>query len=217
MFRNMKVLVALVLVLVSVFALSAAAMADSTIDDILALVNQERAAAGLKPVSLNNGLNQVAGVRAEEASEVFEHARPDGKSWKTAFAEAGIDSNYRGENLAYGQTTAEEVFNAWMNSASHRSNILNGNFTDLGIALYEKDGVIYWAQSFANTGKTTNSDKKESGAKEEKTSSSSNEKTTASNTQTSAKSESTDAPSIDLNVVRQRTAAAPTVATNPGL
>ena len=54
-----------------------------------------------------------------------------------------------GENIAYGQTTSEDVMNAWMNSAGHRANILGEKYTHIGIGVYESGGVIYWSQFFS--------------------------------------------------------------------
>jgi len=51
---------------------------------------------------------------------------------------------YEGENIAWGYDTSEAVVNGWMNSEGHRSNILNGNYTDIGIGY--NNG--YWVQNF---------------------------------------------------------------------
>ena len=53
-----------------------------------------------------------------------------------------------GENIAYGQSSPDEVMTAWMNSAGHRANILNASFTKLGVGVYQSGGTLYWAQIF---------------------------------------------------------------------
>ena len=58
----------------------------------------------------------------------------------------GISYKSAGENIAQGQTTAKAVVNAWMNSEGHRANILNKNYTHIGVG-YVKDGN-YWTQMF---------------------------------------------------------------------
>ena len=53
-----------------------------------------------------------------------------------------------GENIAYGQSTPQQVMNAWMNSSGHRANILNENFTTIGVGYTVINGTAYWAQLF---------------------------------------------------------------------
>jgi len=56
-----------------------------------------------------------------------------------------------GENIAYGQNTADEVMKSWMNSSEHKKNILNKNFTYMGIGTStDKSGKIYWCVVFSN-------------------------------------------------------------------
>lgn len=117
-------------------------------DAVIALVNEARAAAGVSPVVKNESLLPAANHRAEEAAEKFSHTRPNGSAWKTVFEEFGIESEYRGENLAFGQKSAAAVMKAWMNSTGHRKNILNERFTDMAVGYYESNGVPYWSQLF---------------------------------------------------------------------
>ena len=106
-------------------------------------VNQQRAAAGLKGLSWSNGLEQASDVRAVEASEVWSHSRPDGSDYWTVNS-----SIVYGENLAKGFNTAEEAVDAWMNSISHRDNILFPDYKTGAIAIHIKDGQWYWANEF---------------------------------------------------------------------
>ncbi|KYH34777.1 cysteine-rich secretory protein family protein [Clostridium tepidiprofundi DSM 19306] len=60
-----------------------------------------------------------------------------------------INFTMAGENIALGQRTPKEVMNSWMNSPGHRSNILNPNYTEIGVGIaYSKDRGIYWTQMF---------------------------------------------------------------------
>ncbi|GAA3328549.1 hypothetical protein GCM10020331_072940 [Ectobacillus funiculus] len=58
----------------------------------------------------------------------------------------GISYSYAGENIAKGQRSADEVVTAWMNSPGHRANILNGNYTHIGIG--HTSSQDYWTQMF---------------------------------------------------------------------
>ena len=122
---------------------------DSYASQVVNLVNQERAKAGLAPLSLNDQASSAAMTRARELSSSFSHTRPSGQSFSTALTEAGLAFQGAGENIAYGQTSPEEVMNGWMNSAGHRANILSADFTEIGVAHYENgSGTDYWVQLF---------------------------------------------------------------------
>ena len=111
--------------------------------EVLDLVNARRAEEGLKALEWDKGLETCALVRAQEIVTKFSHTRPNGQSWYT------VNSDLMwGENLAKGYTSAEEVMEAWMNSPSHAENILMADFTACGIAIYEKNGKLYFAQEF---------------------------------------------------------------------
>lgn len=110
---------------------------------ILELVNQHRAAAGLQPLTWDNDLENCAGVRAYECSQRFAHIRPDGSQWYTVNQQI-----MHGENLAYGYKTADAAVTAWMNSPSHRFNILYPDFRRCSIAIYKNGNVLYYAQEF---------------------------------------------------------------------
>lgn len=116
---------------------------------ILNLVNEERAKAGLSSVKLDTNITAAANVRAVEIKESFSHTRPDGSSFSTALKEQGVSYRGSGENIAWGQKSPEQVMNAWMNSDGHRANILNQNFKNIGVGYYQDaNGVNYWVQLF---------------------------------------------------------------------
>ena len=116
---------------------------------VVELVNAERAKAGLTPLKMNQKAANAAKVRAREISSVFSHSRPNGKGFQTALDDAGVSYRSYGENIAYGQKSPQAVMNQWMNSSGHRANILNPNFTEIGVGHYKTaDGVDYWTQLF---------------------------------------------------------------------
>lgn len=124
---------------------SSSSSADSVRSQILKLVNQARAEAGLKPLSSSSALNSAAQTRAQELSQLYSHNRPDGSSCFTVLGEKGISYRTAGENIAVGYQTAQQVFNAWMNSEGHRKNILSEKFTQMGVGYTAQQG---WTQLF---------------------------------------------------------------------
>lgn len=118
---------------------------------ITELVNQHRAAAGLNPVTYSAELSMPAQTRAFEIEKSFSHTRPDGRYFSTALKDYGISYRFCGENIAWGQKSPEEVVTAWMNSPSHRANILHKSFTKLGVGYQQNArGVNYFTQLFTN-------------------------------------------------------------------
>lgn len=117
------------------------------INDVLKLVNAERTKYNLNLLTLDNDLISAAMIRSEEIIRLFEHKRPDGSAITT------ISPKIQGENIASGHPTAAQVVLAWMNSPTHRANILNGNFTTMGIGYTKLDNDpsgygTYWVQLF---------------------------------------------------------------------
>ena len=113
--------------------------------EVLDLVNAERAKNGLSPLVLDPELASNANVRAKEIVEQISHTRPNGESCDTAVT---VNWSYIGENIAMGYPTPEAVMNGWMNSDGHRKNILNGDFTKIGIGVCSSGGAMYWVQLF---------------------------------------------------------------------
>lgn len=120
----------------------------SYVEQVVALVNEERAKEGLSPVALDSQISAAAQVRAKEAAQSFSHTRPNGSSCFTALKEAGISYRGAGENIAYGQATPSAVMQDWMNSSGHRANIMNAKYTKIGVGYTVINGVAYWAQFF---------------------------------------------------------------------
>ena len=124
---------------------------DSYVDEVIRIVNEERAKQGLQPLKKNNDLCKVAGIRATETTSLFSHTRPNGESCFTILKEYNISYMTVGENIAAGQQTPTEVMNAWMNSQGHRENIMNSSFGQIGVGVVKGGSYgIYWVQMFTN-------------------------------------------------------------------
>ena len=124
------------------------ASSSSMTDQVVELVNKEREKAGLSALTADDTLNEVAALRAEELIKKFDHTRPDGTPCFTAFDEAGAKYFTAGENIAWGQKSADSVMESWMNSSGHKANILGKNFTKIGVGCVKYNGSYYWVQVF---------------------------------------------------------------------
>ena len=108
---------------------------------------------GLSGLAYDYQLEEVAKIRAAEIAVRFSHTRPDGSKWSTAFPAGNY---YRGENIACGQTSAQEAFDSFREEdedyagQGHRRNMLQKHFTRVGLAAVEVNGTIYWVQEFAS-------------------------------------------------------------------
>ena len=127
--------------------------AGSTVqaDQVLELVNQERAKQGLKALTLSDELTNVATIKAKDMRDknYFDHTSPTYGSPFDMMRHFGINYSSAGENIAAGQKTAQEVMNSWMNSSGHRANILNENYEQLGVGYIQGGSYgTYWVQMF---------------------------------------------------------------------
>ncbi|RHW36185.1 LysM peptidoglycan-binding domain-containing protein [Lysinibacillus yapensis] len=116
--------------------------------EVLNLVNKERANAGLPALKMDWELARVAEHKSQDmaAKNYFSHTSPTYGSPFTMMKNYGIQYKAAGENIAMGQTSAQQVVNAWMNSSGHRANILNKSYTHMGVG-YVQNGH-YWTQMF---------------------------------------------------------------------
>lgn len=116
--------------------------------EVVALVNRQRAANGLSPLTLSEKLCSGARMKSQDMRDkgYFNHTSPTYGSPFAMMASLGIAYRAAGENIAMGYPTAEAVVNAWMSSAGHRANILSGSYTSIGVG-YIADGN-YWTQWF---------------------------------------------------------------------
>ncbi|GGY58484.1 hypothetical protein GCM10010363_44920 [Streptomyces omiyaensis] len=121
----------------------------SAADQVLSLVNAERAKAGCGPLTANAALARAAQGHSDDmaARDFFDHTNPDGAGPGERVTAAGYPWATYGENIAMGQTTAEQVMEGWMNSPGHRANILNCDFKEIGVGV-QTDGGPYWTQVF---------------------------------------------------------------------
>lgn len=113
----------------------------------LTIINNYRTKAGIGKLTLDNELCFAAGVRAEEMASKFSHTRPDGRSCFTVLDDYSIRCKGTvGENIASGYNTPTDVMEGWMNSDGHRANILNSDYTKVGLSVNGR----YWVQVFSN-------------------------------------------------------------------
>ncbi|MET9570024.1 CAP domain-containing protein [Streptomyces virginiae] len=127
---------------------SPAPAASGSVAAVLALVNQERAAAGCQAVTLNAKLTKAAQDHSADmaANSNMSHTGSDGSDPGARITRAGYAWSTYGENVAYGYSTPEKVMEGWMNSPGHRENILNCSFKEIGIGLAQPNH--YWTQDF---------------------------------------------------------------------
>jgi len=116
--------------------------------EVIQLVNVERANAGLPALKYDWELARVAEHKSQDMADknYFSHTSPTYGSPFNMMKNYGINYRSAGENIAQGQKTAAQVVDAWMNSEGHRANILNKNYTHIGVGYVAKGN--YWTQMF---------------------------------------------------------------------
>ncbi len=116
--------------------------------EVVNITNEERQKHGLAPLQVDGELSKVAREKSQDmaANGYFSHNSPTYGSPFNMMKSFGITYRTAGENIAKGQQSPEEVVNAWMNSEGHRANILNPNFTHIGVGFVEQGN--YWTQQF---------------------------------------------------------------------
>jgi hypothetical protein len=116
--------------------------------------NVNRAEENLTPLALNQTLNEVAQLKADDMASkgYFAHTSPEGLTPWHWFNKAGYSFYYAGENLAVNFIDSKDLVSAWMNSPSHRANIVNYNFTEIGIGIakgqYKGSEAVFVVQMF---------------------------------------------------------------------
>lgn len=121
--------------------------------DVLGLVNKEREKVGLFALEWGETCAAGAQTRAEESVILYEHKRPDGSSWDSVCQP--MRGGVAGENLAAGNTAVspETVVQTWMDSDSHRANILSDKFTKMAVGfVFDPNSKYktYWSQFFSS-------------------------------------------------------------------
>ena len=116
--------------------------------EVVRLVNAQRAQNGLKPLAEHWELSRVARYKSADMAgkRYFSHESPTYGSPYQMMRSLGISFRSAGENIAYGQRTPAAVVGAWMNSSGHRANILNSSYTHIGVGYHEAGN--YWTQMF---------------------------------------------------------------------
>lgn len=107
------------------------------VNDLLKDTNKIRAESGLSPLKYNNILASAAQKKAQHMfkNNYWAHVAPDGtEPWDFILGE-NYDYLYAGENLAKNFSTSDDVVDAWYNSPSHKENLLNKNYTEIGFAI----------------------------------------------------------------------------------
>ncbi|MFP3987148.1 sigma-70 family RNA polymerase sigma factor [Streptomyces sp. E11-3] len=121
--------------------------ADTPAEQVLAIVNAERAKAGCSAVTMDARLSRAAQLHSEDmsANDYFDHRSQDGRTFGDRAKAQGHPSP-GAENIARGQNSPESVMEAWMNSQGHRDNILNCSLSTMGIGVVTDDWT--WTQVF---------------------------------------------------------------------
>lgn len=117
-------------------------VSDISASELVSGTNAERREQGLSELRTNEALSQAAFLKARDmfANNYWAHTSPGGTTpWKW-LADAGYNYDVAGENLAKNYPTASATINAWMNSESHRENVLNDKYQDVGFAVV--DGML---------------------------------------------------------------------------
>ncbi len=120
---------------------------DISVNKLFELTNQQREKNGLKDLKYNSELAQAAYAKAQDmfAENYWAHYSPTGKTpWDFILA-SGYKYEYAGENLAKNFLFSSGVVDAWMNSPSHRENILNDHYTDVGFSVV--NGILNGEQT----------------------------------------------------------------------
>lgn len=129
---------------------------DSALEvELIGLINQERIAAGLGLLTAQAQLTTAARLHSDDmaCNGFFSHTSPTNGTFFDRIAAAGYIHSWAGENLAAGYATPAEVVESWMASEGHRENILNDNYTEIGVGYAywsSSDYDIYWTVVFAS-------------------------------------------------------------------
>lgn len=124
------------------------------------LANEDRAELGLKELAINDKLVSAAALKASDMADksYFAHVSPEGKTPWYWIQQAGYSYIYAGENLAVNFDESQDVQNAWMNSPTHKANIINNRYTEIGIStaegMYKGKKTMFVVQMFGSPKKS---------------------------------------------------------------
>lgn len=135
-------------------------MAAVITSSLVRLANDDRQDRNLGGLTTDPLLVAAAQAKADDMAKkgYFAHTSPDGRTSWSWFRDAGYAFSHAGENLAVNFSDSGDVEQAWMNSPTHRANILNGNFTEVGIATavgeYQGKKTVFVVQMFGTPAQT---------------------------------------------------------------
>ena len=121
-------------------------------DEVIKYTNSYRKEVNAKALKYDEKLSIVATIRVIEIAyyDKFDHVRPNGLTFSSVIRDLNINYGYCGENIAYGYLDSEEVSVAWKESKGHYKNMVNTQYTKIGVGYYEYNNTIYWAQIFTD-------------------------------------------------------------------
>jgi hypothetical protein len=146
----------LIIIPFMVYLPKTAFFADISKAVLIELTNKERISLGLQPLTENPKLAEAANLKANDmlTKDYFAHESPQGINPWYWFKLAGYNYKFAGENLAIGFIDSEEVIDGWLNSPSHRKNLLSPNYSEIGIAAvkgdFEGNETVAVVQLFGN-------------------------------------------------------------------
>lgn len=110
-----------------------------TVEEVINLTNQERVKAGLKPLTQSTALSQAAVGKARDmfTNNYWSHISPGGTQPWDFIKNAGYGYRYAGENLARDFSNTSSVISAWLDSPSHRENLLSSKYSEIGVAVVD--------------------------------------------------------------------------------
>lgn len=148
-------LLSIVVFATPVQAIAQSSSADTTLaQDIISRTNTDRAALGVGSVSENAALSAAAQKKADDmlARQYFSHTSPSGGAPWSFFTKGGYSYKYAAENLAMDFYSADDVEAAWMNSPTHRANIVSSKYKEMGVGIargtYQGKPVIFIVEFF---------------------------------------------------------------------
>jgi len=127
--------------------------AHALIEETITLTNEQRSINGCASLAVSDRLCRIAQLRACDMAEkgYFDHVSPSGENVFTMLHEYNVFYIKSGENIALGDVSAEKIVQLWMESPTHRENLLSNGFCQIGIGVAEAaDGKKYWVQVFTS-------------------------------------------------------------------
>jgi hypothetical protein len=114
-----------------------------TPSEVITYTNEQREKLGLEPLRSNQALNEAALAKAQDmfSKQYWAHAAPDGTQPWYFFKQAKYEYSVAGENLARDFSNTPDMMSAWMNSPTHKANIVHGKYQEIGIAVV--DGKLH--------------------------------------------------------------------------